>query len=124
MAKICTIEEAPDIGELRWGVPGLEQRVVMATPDLMVVWLRIPPGTEFPSHSHPHVQVGFQVSGRAELRAENGTFEIGPGTAYLFESNEVHSSRVIGAEPAIQIDAFHPAREDYLNLQGAKRPEK
>jgi quercetin dioxygenase-like cupin family protein len=72
---------------------------------------------EFPDHSHPHVQIGFQISGRAELRGENGRFEIGPGTAYMFKPNEVHGSRVIGEEPAIQIDAFHPAREDYLDVE-------
>jgi hypothetical protein len=35
----------------------------------------------------------------------------------MFEPNEVHGSRVIGEEPVIQIDAFHPAREDYLETE-------
>lgn len=116
MVEIRRIEEAPDIGENRWGAPGLEQRVLLHTDELMVVWLNIPPGTEFPDHSHPHAQIGFQVSGRVELRGENGSFEIGPGTAYMFKPNEVHGSRVIGDEPAVQLDAFHPAREDYLDV--------
>lgn len=115
MVRIRRVEEARNIGEQRWNVPGLEQRVLLHTDELMVVWLKIPPGTEFPDHSHPHAQIGFQVSGRVELRGENGKFEIGPGTAYMFEPNEVHGSRVIGEEPAVQLDAFHPAREDYLD---------
>jgi quercetin dioxygenase-like cupin family protein len=116
VVEIRRIEEAPDIGGDRWEGLGLEQRVMLHTDELMVVWLRIPPGTEFPDHSHPHAQIGFQVSGRAELRGENGQFEIGPGTAYMFKPNEVHGSRAIGEEPVIQIDAFHPAREDYLDV--------
>ena len=114
MVEIRGIEEAPDIGRTRWEGSGVEQRVLLHTAELMVVWLKISPGTEFPDHSHPHAQIGFQVSGRAELRGENGKFEIGPDDAYRFEPNEVHGSRVIGDEPVIQIDAFHPAREDYL----------
>jgi sugar lactone lactonase YvrE/quercetin dioxygenase-like cupin family protein len=110
---IRDLQDAPDIAPDRWGVPGLEQRVMLHDENLMVVWLRIPPGTEFPLHSHPHVQIGFQVSGRSELTGENGTVEIGPGTAYMFAPNEVHGSRAIGDEPVIQLDAFHPAREDY-----------
>jgi quercetin dioxygenase-like cupin family protein len=117
MVKIRRIEEAQDIGGERWEGTSLEQRVLLHTDELMVVWLKIPPGTEFPDHSHHHAQIGFQVSGWAELRGENGKFEIGPGTAYMFESNEVHGSRVIGEEPVIQIDAFHPAREDYLDVE-------
>jgi unsaturated pyranuronate lyase len=117
VVEIRRVEEAPDIGGTRWEGSDLEQRVLLHTDELMVVWLKIPPGTEFPDHSHPHAQIGFQVSGRAELRGENGKFEIGPDTAYMFEPNEVHGSRVIGDEPAIQIDAFHPAREDYLYVE-------
>jgi unsaturated pyranuronate lyase len=117
MVKIRRIEEAQNIGGTRWKDTHLEQRVLLHTDNLMVVWLKIPPETEFPDHSHPHAQIGFQVSGRAELRGENGRFEIGPDTAYMFEPNEVHGSRVIGEEPVIQIDAFHPAREDYLDVE-------
>jgi len=115
VVRIRRVEEARNIGEERWNVSGLEQRVLFHTDELMVVWLKIPPGTEFPDHSHPHAQIGFQVSGRVELRGENGRFEIGPGTAYMFEPNELHGSRVVGGEPAVQLDAFHPAREDYLD---------
>lgn len=115
---IRDLQHAPDIAPDRWGVPGLEQRVMLHDENLMVVWLRIPPGTEFPLHSHPHVQIGFQVSGRSELTGENGTVEIGPGTAYMFAPNEVHGSRAIGDEPVIQLDAFHPSREDYLEQTG------
>ena len=73
MVKIRRIEEAPDIGEGRWETSGLEQRVMLHTDELMVVWLKIPPGTEFPDHGHPHAQIGFQVSGRAELRGRTGS---------------------------------------------------
>ena len=57
---------------------------------------------------------GLQAGGAA---GENGKFEIGPGTAYMFEPNEVHGSRAIGEEPVIQIDAFPPAREGYLDTE-------
>jgi hypothetical protein len=48
VVKIRRIEEAPDIGEGRWETSGLEQRVMLHTDELMVVWLKI-----------PHAQIGF-----------------------------------------------------------------
>ena len=47
MVKIRRIEEARDIGRDRWEGMNLEQRVLLHTDELMVVWLKIPPGTEF-----------------------------------------------------------------------------
>ncbi len=48
MVKIRRIEEARDIGGDRWERMDLERRVLLHTDELMVVWLKIPPGTEFP----------------------------------------------------------------------------
>lgn len=123
MVEFRKVEEARDIAQERWDAPGLEQRVLLQTEDLMVVWLRIPPGTEFPDHNHPHVQIGYQIAGRSLIRGENGEFEIGPGTAYMFRPNEIHGSRTIGDEYVIQLDAFHPAREDYVELDRAGATE-
>jgi quercetin dioxygenase-like cupin family protein len=73
MVKIRRIEEARDIGGDRWEGMDLEQRVLLHTDELMVVWLKIPPGTEFPDHSHHHAQIGCRVSGRAELWGRTGS---------------------------------------------------
>jgi len=73
MVKIRRIEEVRDIGEDRWKGMDLEQRVLLHTDELMVVWLKIPPGTEFPDHNHHHAQIGFQVSERAELRGRTAS---------------------------------------------------
>ncbi len=117
---IRKIEDAYNFGEKMWGIKGLEQRVLLYTNNLMVVWLKIPPRTEFPDHSHFNEQIGIQIAGYCELRGKDGKVEIGPGTAYMFEPGEIHGSRVLGDEPVIQIDVFHPARQDYLEQSGLK----
>ena len=45
MVEIRRVEEVPDIGGTRWEGSGVEQRVLLHTDELMVVWLKIPPGT-------------------------------------------------------------------------------
>jgi quercetin dioxygenase-like cupin family protein len=115
MVDFRHVDEAKNFGERHWGVPGLDQRVLSSSEDLTIVYVKIPPGTSFPMHSHPEEQIGFQVSGRAEFTTEEGTREAGPGTAYHFLPNEPHGSRVLGDEPVVQIDVFRPARWDYID---------
>jgi quercetin dioxygenase-like cupin family protein len=114
MVDFHRVENATNFGEKHWGVPGLDQRVLSSSEDMTIVYVKIPVGTTFPLHSHPEEQIGYQVSGRVEFTTDEGTREIGPGTAYHFLPNEPHGSRVLGDEPAVQIDVFRPARKDYI----------
>jgi quercetin dioxygenase-like cupin family protein len=118
MAEFRHLDEAKNFGERHWGVPGLDQRVLTSSKELTIVYVKIPAGTEFPVHSHPEEQIGFQVSGQTEFTTDGGTLEVGPGTAYHFLPGEPHGSRVLGDEPVVQIDVFRPARWDYLEASG------
>lgn len=119
MAEFRHLDESKNFGEQHWNVPGLDQRVLIADEDLMVVYVRIPSGTSFPMHQHPEAQIGFQVSGRAEITTDSGSQVLEPGTAYYFAPNEPHGSRVVGDEPVVQIDVFHPVRQEYLEATEA-----
>jgi quercetin dioxygenase-like cupin family protein len=115
MAEFRHLDEAKNFGERYWGVPGLDQRVLASSEDLTIVYVKIPAGTTFPVHTHREEQIGFQVSGRAEFTTDDGSREVGPGTAYHFLPDEPHGSRVLGDEPVVQIDVFRPARWAYLD---------
>ncbi len=114
MAEFRPLDEQANFGEHHWKVPGLDQRVLLHDEDVMIVYVKIPPGTRFPVHSHPEVQMGVQLQGRAKITLQDGQHEIGPYTAYHYASGEPHGAEVLGDEPVIQLDVFRPVREDYL----------
>lgn len=50
----------------------------------------------------------------AEQTAGRETVVLRVGSTYSFEPNEYLEFKVIGDEPVIVHDVFHPPREDYL----------
>ena len=82
---------------------------------LQVVMTRIEPGREFPPHSHPHEQFCIVLDGTFEFDVEGaGTRALGPRGVFYFAPNQAHGGRVVGDEPVTLIEAFHPARLDYV----------
>ena len=69
-------------------------------------------GSTVPSHSHPHEQTGYLVSGQMRFHVEGKSIDVGPGDAWSFEGNREHGVDVL--EDSLVIEVFSPPREDYL----------
>jgi quercetin dioxygenase-like cupin family protein len=81
--------------------------------ELQLVKTELAPGCDFPPHSHPHEQFIAVLSGTFECDVDGATIRSGPGGVFHFASNQPHGGRVIGDEPVVMIEAFHPTRADY-----------
>lgn len=93
---------------------GTRRRVLMHSENIMLVYYEIEPGAVFPSHSHPHEQMGFIIKGSGEFTFKGEKKTVGAGASYFIEPNETHGFRVLGDETCLLIDIFHPPRQDYL----------
>jgi len=91
--------------------PGVVRRTLTAGDRMMLVEVTLEDGAIVPTHTHPHEQTGYLVSGRMlfELGAE--TRELGPGDCWLAPSGEPH--QVTALEPCVVVDIFSPPREEY-----------
>ncbi len=92
--------------------PGLTRRVGAHNEKLLLVEHRMERNWAGAAHSHPHDQVVYVVSGRLRIRAGDQTFEVGQGDSFVVRGGVEH--RASALEPSVVIDAFTPARRDYL----------
>ncbi|MGQ9553312.1 MAG: cupin domain-containing protein [Anaerolineae bacterium] len=92
---------------------GVSRRVVVGNK-LMLALIEIQPGQPVQTHSHPHEQMGYVISGRVLFRAGTLAKELGPGDMYAMAGGEEHGVEVLGQEPALLLDVFTPIREDFL----------
>ena len=90
---------------------GLTRRVLATSEGLMLAEFTFDQGAEVPTHSHPHDQVGYIVSGRMKMVIGDQTTECGPGDSYHAPPGVSHSG--VALVPAVVIDVFSPPREDY-----------
>ena len=73
---------------------------------------RLEKGAKIPSHSHPHEQTGYLVSGRMQFTLGDEVFMAEPGTSWNVPGNVAHHVDVL--EEALVIEVFSPVREDYF----------
>ena len=108
--KVLNIDEVEEekLGEIAM------RKTLVHSDNLMSIYLEGQPGGPSIAHSHPHEQLGFILQGTVELTAGGETVILKAGSSFLIEPNEYHEARVIGDEKAIELDIFHPPREDYL----------
>lgn len=81
---------------------------------IMLVYYELEPGTEFPSHKHPHEQIGNVIQGQMEFTLGDEKRIVGPGDVFVIPSDVEHGAKVIGDKKALVIDTFSPIREDFL----------
>lgn len=91
--------------------PGLIRRTLVSGERLMICRFDLDQGVEIPSHSHPHDQAGYVVSGRIRVTVEGEGLELGPGDSYCAPSGILHSAQAL--EKTVVVDTFSPPREDY-----------
>lgn len=73
---------------------------------------RLQKGAQLPSHSHPHEQTGYLVSGKIELTIGEQTYSVEPGDSWSILGGIEHRAEIM--EDSIAIEVFSPVREDYL----------
>jgi unsaturated pyranuronate lyase len=74
--------------------------------------LEIEPHAELPEHSHENEQLGMVISGSVTFRVGEEERELGPGATWTIPSGTRHLVRA-GAQGAVVLDVFAPAREDF-----------
>jgi quercetin dioxygenase-like cupin family protein len=95
--------------------PGVFLRTLQAGKNTHMVAFRLLAGKKIPSHSHPHEQCGYLVSGRVTMeRADRELQNFGPGDSWVIPGDVAHGVEVM--EDALVIEVFSPVREDYLAL--------
>jgi quercetin dioxygenase-like cupin family protein len=91
---------------------GVERRVRMQIPEMMVVEFRFQAGAVGAMHSHPHVQTSYVASGAFDVTLGGTTLRIGTGGGYLVPPGLQHG--VVAVEPGVLVDVFAPRRDDFL----------
>jgi len=107
------------------GLPDSLCKIKAITGDkLQLIRARFEPGGEYETHSHPHEQFSLMVAGRMLLRVGDQQREVGPGDIWYAPPGVVHGGTLLGDEPVIFIDMFHPVREEVLEEMRRKRAER
>lgn len=101
-----------EMEEVRPGV----SRCAFGTERAMLVMNRLEPGMETRPHSHDFEQIALVVEGAVRFTVEGETYDVEAGEVLLIPANAEHFGEVIGNRPALNVDVFAPAREDYMHL--------
>ena len=91
--------------------PGVVRRTLTFGERLMLVEVTMEDGAVVPSHTHPHEQTGYLVSGRFLFELAEERRELRPGDSWLVPSDMPH--QVTALAPCVAIDIFSPPREEY-----------
>ncbi len=79
---------------------------------MMLSLVTLAPGAVVPTHSHPHEQMGWMVSGTMEFTIEGETRVFSGNELYFVPGGVPHSAKG-GPGGAVALDAFTPPREEY-----------
>jgi len=91
---------------------------------LQLIHAEFEPTGEYEMHSHPHEQFGIMVQGRMRLVVGDQEKLVGPGDIWHAPPNVVHGGKLVGDEPVVFIDVFHPIREEVLKEMQRKREKR
>lgn len=91
---------------------GVSRQVMGYNNDLMMVKFKFTKGGIGAPHHHIHSQGALVVSGLFELTINGKSQILKAGDGYFVEPDVVHSALCL--EDGILIDAFNPARKDFI----------
>ncbi|MFD2825404.1 cupin domain-containing protein [Leeuwenhoekiella polynyae] len=92
---------------------GITRQIVAHNKDLMIVSVKFEKGAIGTVHDHIHTQGSYVVSGKFEITINGNSEILEAGDGFYVPPNAPHGAKCL--EPGILIDAFNPAREDFLN---------
>ena len=96
-------------------LPGVVRRTMTAGERMMLILVTIAKGSVVPSHTHPHEQTGYLVSGRMEFKLGKEKVEMEAGDSWLVPPDVPHEVKAL--EDCTIIDVFSPPREDYRDVE-------
>ena len=91
--------------------PGVTAKIASGEK-MMLSLVTLAPDAVVPTHSHPHEQMGFMVSGTLEFTIEGETRIVSGNEMYLVPGGVPHAAKA-GPGGAVALDAFSPPREEY-----------
>lgn len=93
--------------------PGVRRRMLGFNEGLMMVEVAFEKGAVGAPHSHPHLQVSYVAEGAFEMTIGDKVTTLKKGDSYMVPADVVHGCAAL--EPGTLIDAFTPARQDFLD---------
>ena len=91
---------------------GMRRQILGHGPDLMLVRVEFDEGAVGALHHHPHRQVCYVAAGRFAVTIDGQRAELTVGDSFYVTADKVHG--VLALEAGTLIDAFTPARLDFL----------
>lgn len=92
---------------------GVQRELFARGGKLMMTRVSIKKGKSGPMHAHPHEQITYVLSGRAELTLGDKKEILEAGDSYYAAPNVMHG--VVAFEDTEIIEAFTPQREDFIS---------
>lgn len=91
---------------------GVRRRIMAHNADLMMVYVEFEGGAIGSIHTHPHTQCSYVTSGRFEVTIDGESRVMETGDSFYVAPDLAHGVRCL--EAGVLIDAFSPARLDFL----------
>jgi quercetin dioxygenase-like cupin family protein len=91
--------------------PGVQRQVLAYNRSVMLVRHHFLKGWKGTSHSHPHEQLVYIVTGRIQFNSKGKTIELRRGDSVIVGGNVEHQATAL--EDSEVLDVFAPYREDY-----------
>jgi quercetin dioxygenase-like cupin family protein len=92
--------------------PGLTRLVGAYNDKLFLAEHRMEEGWVGATHSHPHEQIVYVISGHLRVTCAGQTVDVRAGDSFVVRGGVEHQASA--AEPTHVIDVFTPCRNDYL----------
>lgn len=97
-------------------LPGVHRRTLGTTGQVMLCEITLEAGAVVPTHSHPHDQIGYVVSGTIRMTVAGQERLCGPGDGYVIPGGTPHAADAPFGRTVV-IDVFNPPREEYRTAQ-------
>jgi quercetin dioxygenase-like cupin family protein len=91
---------------------GIRLKTLVYGEKTLLCEFRIERGKVLPSHSHPHEQTGYLVSGRMRFIIGDERFDVEPGDSWCIRGDVEHAAETF--EDSVVVEVFSPVREEYL----------
>jgi len=92
--------------------PGVRRRTLAHGSNMLLAEFTLAQGSGVVTHTHPHDQVGYVVSGSMQLTVGDDARTYRAGDSYYIPGDVPHGAAI--PEDAVVVDVFCPPREDYL----------
>jgi quercetin dioxygenase-like cupin family protein len=100
----------------------MQRQILAYSQNLMLVRHHFLKGWKGTSHSHPHEQLVYVVTGRLQFENNGKTIELRTGDSVIVEGNVEHRARAL--EDSEVLDVFTPCREDYVRITTQEKAKK